>query len=171
MGGRHSPLFYWRGKARISAVDKFALKALVEPIIHEHEAELVDIELSGARGNQLVRLLIHKNCGTTLSTCESISREVADLFDIEDPIAGRYRLEVTSPGLDRPLETDGDFTRAQGRLLKVVLTSGRAVKGRLVAWEADQIQLDSPAYIVARADIAKANIEPELQAAKVEHKT
>ena len=87
---------------------------------------------------------------------------MADLFDIEDPIAGRYRLEVTSPGLDRPLETNEDFTRAQGRLLKVVLTSGRAVKGRLVAWEADQIQLDSPAEIVARANIAKANIEPEL---------
>ena len=87
---------------------------------------------------------------------------MADLFDIEDPIIGRYRLEVTSPGLDRPLETDGDFTRAQGRLLKVVLTSGRAVKGRLVAWEADRIQFDSPAEIVARADIAKASIEPEL---------
>ncbi|MYC70557.1 MAG: ribosome maturation factor RimP [Gemmatimonadetes bacterium] len=150
----------------MSAVDKFALKAdivaFVEPIVREHGAELVDIELSGVRGNQLVRLLVHKNCGVTLATCESISREVADLFDIEDPIAGRYRLEVTSPGLDRPLETDGDFTRAQGRLLKVVLTSGQAVKGRLVAWEADQIQLDSPAEIVARADITKANIEPEL---------
>ena len=154
------------GKARISAVDKFALKAdlvaLAEPIIREHEAELVDIELSGVRGNQLIRLLVHKSCGITLATCESISREVADLFDIEDPIAGRYRLEVTSPGLARPLETDGDFTRAQGRLLKVVLTSGRVVKGRLVAWEADQIQLDSPAEFVARGDIARANIEPEL---------
>ena len=106
--------------------------------------------------------MVHKNCGITLAICELISREVADLFDIEDPIAGRYRLEVTSPGLDRPLETDGDFTRAQDRLLKVVLTSGRVVKGRLAAWEADRIQLDSPAEIVARADIAKANIEPEL---------
>lgn len=154
------------GKARISAVDTFALKAnlvaLAEPIIREHEAELVDIELSGVRGNQLVRLLVHKKCGITLATCESISREVADLFDIEDPIAGRYRLEVTSPGLDRPLETEGDFTRARGRLLKVVLTSGQVVKGRLIAWKADQLQLDSPAKFVARADIAKANIEPEL---------
>ena len=153
-------------KKRISAVDKFALKAdivaLVEPIIREHEAELVDIELNGARGNQLVRLLVHKNCGITLATCESISREVADLLDIEDPIAGRYRLEVTSPGLDRSLETDGDFARAQGRLLKVVLTSGRVVKGRLVAWEADRIQFDSPAESVPRTDIARANIEPEL---------
>ena len=106
--------------------------------------------------------MVHKNCGITLTACEAISREVADLFDIEDPIAGRYRLEVTSPGLDRPLETDGDFTRARGRLLKVVLASGRVIKGRLVAWEADQIQLDSPAESVMRADIAKANIEPEL---------
>ena len=87
---------------------------------------------------------------------------MADLFDVEDPIAGRYRLEVTSPGLDRPLETDGDFARARGRLLKVVLASGRVVKGRLIAWEANQIQLDGPAEFVARADIARANIEPEL---------
>ena len=114
------------------------------------------------RVNQLVRLLVHKNCGITLATCEAISREVADLFDIEDPITGRYRLEVTSPGLDRPLENDGDFMRARGRLLKVVLASGRVIKGRLVAWEADQIQLDSPAESVARTDIARANIEPEL---------
>ena len=106
--------------------------------------------------------MVHKNCGITLATCESISREVADLFDVEDPIAGRYRLEVTSPGLDRPLETDGDFARACGRLLKVVLTSGRVVKGRLIAWEADLIQLDGPAESVERADIAKANIEPEM---------
>lgn len=141
---------------------KADIVALVKPIVCEHEAELVDIELSGVRGNQLVRLLVHKDCGITLATCESISREVADLFDIEDPIAGRYRLEVTSPGLDRPLETDGDFTRARGRLLKVVLTSGRVVKGRLVAWETDQIQLDSPAESVARTDITRANIEPEL---------
>ena len=141
---------------------KADLVALIEPIIREHEAELVDIELSGVRGNQLVRLLVHKNCGITLASCESISREVADLFDVEDPIAGRYRLEVTSPGLDRPLETDGDFARACGRLLKVVLSSGRVVKGRLVAWEADHIQLDNPAESVARADIAKANIEPAL---------
>ena len=141
---------------------KADLVALIEPIIREHEAELVDIELSGVRGNQLVRLLVHKNCGITLASCESISREVADLFDVEDPIVGRYRLEVTSPGLDRPLETDGDFTRACGRLLKVVLASGRVVKGRLVAWEADHIQLDNPAESVARADIAKANIEPAL---------
>ena len=151
-------------KSLISAADntelKTALFALVEPIVEDHGAELVDVELSG--GNELVRLLVHADCGVTLVLCESISREVADLFDVEDPISGRYRLEVTSPGLDRPLQSDGDFARAKGRKLKIVLISGRVIKGRLAVCADDHILLDGRTSAIVRADIAKACIEPEL---------
>ena len=94
----------------------------------------------------------------------SISREVADLFDVEDPLIGSYRLEVTSPGLDRPLEPDGDFTRAENHLIKVVLKSGQAYKGRLINFDSDQIWLEPEIKTpsILRADIAKAFIEPEL---------
>ena len=94
----------------------------------------------------------------------SISREVADLFDVEDPLTGSYRLEVTSPGLDRPLDTDGDFARAENHLIKVVLKSGQVCKGRLINFDSDQIWLEPGIKIpsILRADIAKAFIEPEL---------
>tara|TARA_B100000029_G_scaffold151858_1_gene146951 strand:- start:477 stop:926 length:450 start_codon:yes stop_codon:yes gene_type:complete len=146
------------------AKDKADLIALIEPLIVEHGVELVDIELSGNRGSQLVRILVHRDLGVTLGLCESISREVADLFDVEDPLTGSYRLEVTSPGLDRPLETDGDFTRAENHLIKVVLNSGQVYKGRLINFDSDQIWLEPEIKTpsILRADIAKAFIEPEL---------
>ena len=153
-------------KSLISAADnaelKTALFALVEPLVKDHGAELVEVELNGGKGNELVRLLVHTDAGVTLALCESVSREVADLFDVEDPISGRYRLEVTSPGLDRPLASNGDFARANGRMLKIVLKSGHVVKGRLAACVDDHILLDDQTSAIVRADIAKAHIEPEL---------
>ena len=137
--------------------------ALVEPLVNGHEAELVDVELRGARGNELVRLLVYSEGGVSLTLCELISREVADLLDVEDLISSRYRLEVTSPGLDRPLESDKDFNRAQGHMLKTKLKSGKVINGRLLAFDHQQIQLESATetLAIARSEIAKANIEPE----------
>jgi ribosome maturation factor RimP len=153
-------------KSPISAVDRTELKveliALVKPIVTDHGAELVDVEISGSKGGELIRLLVHAKPAITLAQCEAISREVADSFDVEDPVPGRYRLEVTSPGLDRPLLSDDDFARASGRQLKVVFHDGRVAKGRLASWDASQLLLEGPAASIERANIAKALIEPEL---------
>ena len=152
----------------LSGVDRSSLRArlveLVEPVVQDHGALLVDLELMGVGSNQTVRVLVHREPGVTLDMCEAVSREVADLLDVEDPISGRYRLEVTSPGLDRPLRTDLDFARADSRRIKVVLSSGRNVYGRLVDWEADRLTLDTDqgTRFVGRQDIAKATIEAEL---------
>ena len=138
--------------------------ALLEPVVADHGAVLVDLELVGPTNNQTVRLLVHRDPAVGLDQCVAISREVADILDVEDPVPGRYRLEVTSPGLDRPLRTDQDFGRAAGRLLKVVLASGRTVRGRLHEWDVDQIilQAGDDAVEIRRHDIAKATIEAEL---------
>ena len=155
------------GKSLISAVDKVELRAtlvaLVEPLVNGQGAELIDVEIKGARGNELVKLLVYDEGGVSLTLCESISREVADLIDVEDPISGRYRLEVTSPGLDRPLVSDSDYARANGRSLKAKLKSGQVIKGRLLACDDELIKLESNSgtLTVARSEIAKANIEPE----------
>jgi ribosome maturation factor RimP len=142
---------------------KLKLSELVEPIITDNGAVLVDVELSGSRSQQTLRLLVHKDSGLSLDLCAAISREVADLFDVEEPIPGRYRLEVTSPGLDRSLQTDGDFIRANGRLLKVVMLSGKNYQGRLVGWDADQLKLEGKMGVVEveRVEIAKAVIQVE----------
>ena len=156
-----------RVKSLISGVDKDKIKTdiigLAQPVISGHGAELVDVEIKGARGYELVKLYIYKDDGVSLSLCEQVSREVADLFDVEDPIPGRYRLEVTSPGLDRPLESNRDFIRANGHVLKAKLKSGQVVKGRLVSSDDQQVLLETGTEVVTvpRIEIAKANIEPE----------
>ena len=136
------------------------------PIVEEHDALLVDVEIAGSKSQPSVRILVHKEPAISLSTCEQISREIADFLDVEDPIPGRYRLEVTSPGLDRPLITDGDFARAKGHLLKVVLLSGKNHSGRLVGWDSKQITLNDgrgEVEDVLRENIAKATIEAEFK--------
>ena len=133
-------------------------------MVLDHEVLLVDLELAGPINRQTVRLLVHKDPGITLADCESISREVADILDVEDLLPGRYRLEVTSPGLDRPLQSDRDFNRASSRLLKVVMVSGKTVYGRLLEWDSRHLTLQVEAGVenLERQDIAKATIEPEL---------
>ena len=108
------------------------LSSELAPIVEEHNALLVDVEIAGSKSQPSVRVLVHKEPAISLAACEQISREIADFLDVQDPLPGRYRLEVTSPGLDRPLVTDGDFARAKDRLLKIVLISGKNHRGRLV---------------------------------------
>lgn len=141
-----------------------ALMTLIGPVVEDHGAELVDVELRGSSNNQTVRILVHREPGVMLHDCEGISREVADLLDIDDPIPGRYRLEVTSPGLDRPLTTDRDLARASSRRLKVALSSGGTWFGRLSGWDVENITLetDTGTEVIPRDEIAKATVEVEL---------
>jgi ribosome maturation factor RimP len=136
---------------------------LAGPVVTDHGAELVDVEVSG-KEPYTVRLLVHHADGVNLVLCTGIAREVSDLFDVQDPIPGRYRLEVTSPGLGRPLRTDGDFRRAIGRILKVVTVQGRSENGRLLSFTEEAIVLavdDDKQSTVDRSDIAKATVEVE----------
>ncbi len=143
------------------------LTDLVSPVVCDHGAELVDIEIKGHPGNPTVRLLVHREPAITVDQCEQISREVADLLDVEDPLPGRYRLEVTSPGLGRPLHTDRDFARASQRWLKVVMRTGETLNGVLQRWDETAITLKTDdgsgqELVVQRENIAKATIKPEL---------
>ncbi|MCC7262246.1 MAG: ribosome maturation factor RimP [Candidatus Latescibacteria bacterium] len=142
---------------------KAKLVEMLEPVVQDHGAELVDLELVGALGNCTLRLLVHQESGATVKLCEEISSEAGDILDLHEPIPGRYRIEVTSPGFDRPLKTDRDFARAAQRLLKVVQPTGRTLTGRLVEWEAESISLDTKKgrEKIPRHEIAKATIEPE----------
>ena len=144
--------------------EKERLVGLLEPVVRDHQAELVDLELMGPKNNQTLRLLVHKDPGVGVDLCVAISREVADLLDIEDPIPGRYRLGVTSPGLDRPLESDRDFARVGSRSLKVLLSSGHTFYGELETWDRETITLNGEdgARSIERKAIAKVTIEAKL---------
>ncbi len=135
---------------------------LAGPVVSDHGAELVDVEVAGS-GTYGVRLLVYRETGVDVDLCSGIARELSDLFDVEDPIPGRYRLEVTSPGLDRPLRDDADYRRAQSRLLKIVTRQGRTLSGRLLSFTDGTIVLGDGdnSSTVDRHDIAKATVEVE----------
>jgi ribosome maturation factor RimP len=88
----------------------------------------VDVEVKRAPGGQFVRLFVDKPGGIGLQELQSVSEEVSAILDVEDPIESSYILEVSSPGLDRPLRSEGDYLRFQGRLAK--LSSYEPVEGR-----------------------------------------
>ena len=97
-------------------------------------------------------------CSDEQGTCQSF------LGSYEVRLPNHYRLEVTSPGVHRPLRTDRDFARVRSRSLKIVLLSGRNIRGRLEAWSPSTITLagDSGPLIIDRREIAKATVEVEL---------
>ena len=101
---------------------------LVEPSLEDMGFELVDVEYLSVHGKWVLRLYIDKEGGVTLDDCASVSREIGDLIDIKDVIVHQYVLEVSSPGLDRPLKKEKDFERAIGKKIKVKTIT--AVEGR-----------------------------------------
>jgi ribosome maturation factor RimP len=107
--------------------------------------ELVDVEMKKASGAHILRLFVDKPGGIGLDDLQSVSEEVSAILDAEDPISGRYTLEVSSPGLDRPLKTESDFRRFVGRLAKVssydLVDGRRHWTGRIVSCEEGQLCL------------------------------
>ena len=105
------------------------LYELIEPTVAALGFELVGVVARGKRSRGLIRVYIDHDEGVTVDDCAQVSHRVTGLLDVEDPIPGEYDLEVSSPGLDRPLFTERDFTRFAGADLKVTLIS--PVAGRL----------------------------------------
>jgi ribosome maturation factor RimP len=134
--------------------------------------ELVDVEIKRGRDGQFVRLFVDKEGGIALSELESVSHEVSAILDAEDPINGSYTLEVSSPGLDRPLKDEKDFLRFAGRLAKIssyeLVDGRRHWTGRLLDVEegAVTVRLESEKDAVCRiplAKIAAARLEVEFK--------
>ncbi|MEI6209689.1 MAG: ribosome maturation factor RimP [Desulfuromonadales bacterium] len=89
------------------------------PILNSLGVELVDIEYGKVGRDAVLRLFIDKEGGVTLDDCADVSRELSLILDVEDVISCNYTLEVSSPGLDRPLKKQSDYERFAGRLIKV----------------------------------------------------
>src|SRR5580765_465430 len=101
------------------------LTNLVAPAIADMGLECLGVEYSPSHGNSLVRVYIDAaDRAVTVDDCELVSRQVSALFDVNDPIVGRYTLEVSSPGLDRPLYTPQQFARFVGEDAKIELKIG-----------------------------------------------
>ena len=98
-----------------------ALKILFKPVVIELGFEFVGCELHAYSKNKLFRIYIDSEAGISVEDCATVSRAVSAMLDVEDPIAGDYRLEVSSPGLDRPLLEAQHFERFIGERVKLRL--------------------------------------------------
>lgn len=106
------------------------IRALVLPVLEEKGRELVDVEYQREGQGWVLRLYIDQPGGVTLDACVEVSREVGVLLEVEDPIETAYNLEVSSPGLDRPLTKPADFERFSGRLAKIKTRKAIDVDGK-----------------------------------------
>ncbi|BCS81502.1 ribosome maturation factor RimP [Anaerocellum diazotrophicum] len=97
------------------------VEELVKPILERYGFDLVDIEFKKEGKNHFLRVYIDKPGGITIDDCQLVSEELSEKLDIVDPIPFSYYLEVSSPGIDRPLISDRDFIRNRGRVVDVFL--------------------------------------------------
>jgi ribosome maturation factor RimP len=122
------------------------LKELAEQLFSAQGFELVDASVIGHRGRTFVQVTADREGGITVDDCARLSRALSAVLDREDLFNGFYRLEVSSPGLDRPLKTARDFRKALGRDVKVDAVSGgrtNQVTGCLKQVDQDQIWIET----------------------------
>jgi ribosome maturation factor RimP len=114
------------------------VEELVLPITNEHNIEIVDVEYVKEAGEYYLRIFIDKDGGVSLNDCEVVTRAINPILDEKDPIKENYFLEVSSPGLDRPLKKEKDFVRYAGRDVEVKLY--KPING-LKHFEAELVEL------------------------------
>ena len=125
-----------------SRTEKFLL-----PLLEKHQFELVDVEYVKEAGNWYLRAYIDKEGGITVDDCEVVSRTLSDWLDEEDFIADSYTLEVSSPGLGRPLRKDKDLERSLGEEVEVRLykpkDGQKEYAGILKGYDSDTVSIET----------------------------
>ncbi|HXG38046.1 MAG TPA: ribosome maturation factor RimP [Bacteroidota bacterium] len=101
---------------------KRKVEELVEPVLGRHDAFLVDLQVRNDRGGKMVQLFIDTDRGITIEQCAEISRDLSRVFDDEQLFDGNYQLEVSSPGIDRPLRLLRQYHKNIGRRFRVKFT-------------------------------------------------
>jgi ribosome maturation factor RimP len=164
-------LFSRSGTIAKVAMTNEEIQALLAPAIGDLGLELVGIEFSPGHGGSLLRVYVDvADRPVTIDDCERASREISALLDVNDPVAGRYTLEVSSPGLDRPLFTPEHFTRFLGQMVKInvnlPIDGRRRFHGMIKEVDGDRIVIEQDGALVTivHANIAKARLAPDYAA-------
>lgn len=143
------------------------VEQLLKPTIESMGFDFWGCEYLPAGKNSTLRLYIDKPEGVTVDDCGDVSHQVSAIMDVEDPIAGAYMLEVSSPGMDRPLMRPEHFARYEGQLVQVRASRDvlgrKRFKGRMnvVNDEGIVIEVDGENYEIPFEIIEKANLVPE----------
>ena len=145
------------------------IRQLAEPLVSSEGMELVLVECLKMQSRWLVRIYMDREGGVTVDDCAQISNQLGDLLDVHDVPPGPYTLEVSSPGLDRPLHRDQDFLKYRGSRVRFRL--GEKIEGRrnfcalLLDYEdgsdgkALVVQADGKTFRIPRKAVVKANLE------------
>src|SRR6185295_12927296 len=144
------------------------LRGMLQPGVEALGFELVDAELVGGGGSPTLRVYIDSPKGITVEDCADVSRQISAILDVEDPIPGSYTLEVSSPGLDRPLVTPEDFRKRLGETVKAKLrrpdlTGRRNFTGKLLEVRSEGIvlEVDNEQHVLAFDVIDRARLVPK----------
>lgn len=150
------------------------LRSLIEPVVEGAGLALVDVTLRRGRPPWLLRITVDTIAGDGLvpvDECALVSREIETQLDVADAIDSSYRLEVTSPGLDRVLAREIDFTRAQGSDVAIEtrqpIGGRRRFRGRLLEFdgEAATLAVDGVQFRIRFSEVAKARVIYEFSSA------
>lgn len=137
---------------------------LIEPIVLEESCELVDVDLTSDFGQRVLRVYIDKEGGVELGDCSKVSHAIEDLLEVEEAITGAYNLEVSSPGLNRPLRLLSHFQSVVGKVVNVVtkekLNGRKNYKGVLTTVDDGNlmINIDKVDFTVPLDQVAKARL-------------
>lgn len=146
---------------------KDRLTELIEPVVGDLGFELVALEFLPRGRGATLRVFIDSVSGVDLDSCEKVSRELAAALDVEDPIPYAYRLEISSPGLDRPLAKPEHFARFVGEKVKVVtvapINGQRRFRGVLEGMEGDSVMVNTGSERLALplSEIDEARLVPD----------
>ncbi len=144
---------------------------LVEPVLESEEMELVDVECLKRQSDWMIRIYMDKEGGVGLDDCALISGEVGDLLDVHETPPGPFNLEISSPGLDRPLVRDKDFIKYAGHRVKISVAEKiekkRNFRGKLVDFVEKNgekvlvVDVEGKIYNIPRDIVVKANLQYE----------
>lgn len=147
------------------------IRQLAEPVAEAEGLELIDVECNRMKSRWLVRIYLDKEGGVTLDDCTGISHQLGDILNVHDVPPGPYTLEVSSPGLDRPLVRDKDFVKYTGRRVDVRLhekmEGNRHFRGRLTGFLEEEgqkiltVEASGKTYRIPRDRVARARLEYE----------
>ena len=144
------------------------LLGLLQPVIEGLGYELWELEYQPGRGNALLRIYLDAEGGISVEDCERASRAISEVLDASDPVPGNYTLEVSSPGLERPLRTARHFAPFVGQPVFVemvhVVDERRRFKGTLAAAGPDsiEVEVEGRRHVLPLAGIRKAHLAPDI---------
>ncbi|QJR82366.1 ribosome maturation factor RimP [Alteromonas pelagimontana] len=142
------------------------LTTMLEPGVEALGFELVGVEFVRAGKHSILRVFIDHEDGITVDDCAEVSYQASAILDVEDPISTEYNLEVSSPGMDRPLFKEKHYEEVIGQIVQVKLSmpmdNRRNFKGKLLTCENGtiSIEVDGQQFQLAVANIEKGNVVP-----------